>query len=526
MPENILIATLGDHPAVITAMVKALRETEGLRIDTLHVLHPQDTGKDIAQLGYALIEEHLRDQCAVYPEPLPFGDPNTRETSIMFLQTLASVLERYQDQEQYHVYLSLAGGRKNMSALMALVTQFFPSVKGLYHLIDRLEDSRHPSFPSIAEIVLMSSPKEQDDTLDPPLENLQLVPVPYPGVFADASRLWHILQVGGSLAYTPEVEAFFGPIAARRDPGSMVRVWASERAIQDYQELGDQMQKKFLGYACRMRYPSHLEAKASGPRGWETDCQVYPEHKAHSNLRLFYYWDRQAQVLTICRAMLHEDYDRKGAVWYKDHSRAVPISRLEQECILLVPLGKSPMIATQTYTLLQDGEEEGYPPVSVVAALYPQRHPEICNGVRLLERQFRNRQVGFVQFPIENLRDVDSEAACRIYLEALLATIDGLRRDYPDHQIALSLSGGRKVMSALTLFAAQRVGIERVYHTLIADIELEQRVEAETSIAEIDKLPTDEAKARRLFLDEYGKDQFELFTIPVIPLSQHADPES
>jgi len=31
MPQNILIATLGEHPAVVTGMVKALREIAGIK---------------------------------------------------------------------------------------------------------------------------------------------------------------------------------------------------------------------------------------------------------------------------------------------------------------------------------------------------------------------------------------------------------------------------------------------------------------------------------------------------------------
>ena len=52
------------------------------------------------------------------------------------------------------VYLSLAGGRKNMSALMAILVPLFPCVKKLYHLIDRDENSPHRyHFKTIEDIV-------------------------------------------------------------------------------------------------------------------------------------------------------------------------------------------------------------------------------------------------------------------------------------------------------------------------------------------------------------------------------------
>ena len=131
------------------------------------------------------------------------------------------------------------------------------------------------------------------------------------------------------------------------------------------------------------------------------------------------------------------------------------------------------MIATQTYTLLQESEEEGKPNIPTVAVLYPEYHDVIENGVDLLEEQFEERGVEFKRFPIEEVEDIDSLENCNLYLKTLLEAIENLRSLYPERSIALSLSGGRKGMSALTLFAAQRAGIEQVYHSLITDIELE-----------------------------------------------------
>ncbi|MGC9396921.1 MAG: CRISPR-associated ring nuclease [Anaerolineae bacterium] len=517
MSQNILIAALGDHPAVVTGMVKALREFEGIEIDTLHVLHPQNTGKYIGREGFRLIQGHLAAQCDVQPVPLPFPDANTSDASLVFLQNLAELLGAYRDETTFRVFLSLAGGRKNTSALMGLVAQFFPAVQGLYHLLDRREGRHDACFYSIEEMELELSEEQVEAALDPPLDQLNLVSIPYPGAFANVGDLWRGLQTGEALAYSPEVAAFYSPVLNRRQPDHRLRVWVSEQAIRDYHALGAQMQNKLIGYARRMQYPAHLEAKASGPRGWKTDCEVYPEHKAHSNLRLFYHWDRQNQTVTICRAMLHQEYDRQGCVWFRDHTNLKPLSALKQDYILVVPLGKSPMIATQTYTLLQESEEGGRPRIPTVTIVYPEQSPPVNNGVRLLKRQFELRQVEFIPYPIRGFKDVDSTEACNAYLGTLLTAIEDLRKKYPDRQIALSLSGGRKGMSVLALFAAQWAGIERLYHTLITDLELEKQVEQETSLDALKKLPTDGAKAKRLFLAEYGVEHFQLFTIPVIP---------
>ena len=74
-------------------------------------------------------------------------------------------------------------------------------------------------------------------------------------------------------------------------------------------------------------------------------------------------------------------------------------------------------------------------------------------------------------------------------------------------------------MTALSLFAAQRSGITQVYHTLINDPAMEERIESECSLTELNKLGSNEKKAKRMFLDEYSRqiNQFTLFKIPVIP---------
>jgi CRISPR-associated Csx14 family protein len=217
--------------------------------------------------------------------------------------------------------------------------------------------------------------------------------------------------------------------------------------------------------------------------------------------------------------MRHSKYDHKGKLLFQDFPKAQPISILEQKRVLLVPLGKSPMIATQIYTLLQESEIEGRPKIPTVAVLYPEQHPVIGNGVRLLESQFKRKGVEFLKYPIKGLTDINNTQACVTFKEELLAAINKLRQKYPDRQIALALSGGRKGMSALTLFAGQYAGIEQVYHTLITDIDLEKRVEEETSLTALGKLASDADRAKRLFLEIYDPSKFELFTIPIFSLA-------
>ena len=132
MAVNVLVAALGDHPSVITGAVRALREQEGIHIQRLYVLYSQDTEASRRLNGFDLVRKSLEMACDVQGVPLPFADANTSQRSVEFLHEAVQVLKPIDDPALYNVYLLLAAGRKNMAALLALVAQFFASVRGLY----------------------------------------------------------------------------------------------------------------------------------------------------------------------------------------------------------------------------------------------------------------------------------------------------------------------------------------------------------------------------------------------------------
>jgi CRISPR-associated Csx14 family protein len=535
---NVLIAALGDHPAVITAAMTAMEKVAGIPIHHLHVLHPQDTGKYIGREGFNLITRHLQERCQVFPVPLPFADANSTAASIQFLQILAAILERYHDEQMHHIYLLLAGGRKNMAALMALVSQFFPAVRGIYHILDRDEDSRNPAFPSIEQIELEMNEAQVRAALDPPLERLNLISIPYPGAFASSVELRRRLKsldAGKeleSVELTLDAEYFFQKVFQPLSNTHRLDVWLSQRAYEQYQAWfvsGNNHAKEFLTCFEHMRDPFVLKEREKGTFG---EYRFFKRRRT-TERPLFYtepnsidlYPERSVEQVIVCALSVEQgngQYEPTANEILANLDR-VPSVRLSdlnrRDLTLIVPLGKSPMIATQTYTLLTQSVTEGRPRIPTVALVYPERNPVIANGARLLKRQFERRGVSIEDQPIRCLRDLDSREACEIYLRELLGAIRTLQDKHPDRQIALSLSGGRKGMSALTYFAAQYAGVERVYHTLISDLNLERRMETEMTLREIEGLPTDEAKARRLFLDEYERTKFELISIPIIPFT-------
>lgn len=516
---DVLIATLGESPIVVTAMVKALRELKNISIQTLHVLYPGIETECLIGLGCDMIEEHLRDVCQVQQWGLDFADCYSYETSIKFLRTLKGVLDLC-EQAGDTVYLSLAGGRKNMSALLAVISQFYPCIRGLYHLLDVYEyDERRRNFYTLEQLVDMN-PDQRAAKLSPLVGNLKLVEIPY-ACFANAKKLQRyfaavkrdedfVLETSGA------ADAFFSSIfQPQAEPP--LQVYLSRTAFEEYQKLGVQIRQSLDHCFRRMTnaqlLESHVHKKFEG--GFQTDCFCFK--MGSTKERLFYY--RQDGKVIVCCLTLHgstyEQLINKGELWKKDHPPFKPLSHLhEGEAVLLVPLGETPMIATQTYVLLLERENLR---VSPIVVLYPQGHAPARNSADLLEDLCNRRNIPFEKKPIHSLKDIDSRSACETFRDELLKAINDLRARYPHKQIALSLSGGRKGMSVLTLFAAQYAGIDQVYHTLITDPGLEDQIERECSLKGLATL-TPAKQAERLFLETYDHGQFALFPLPVIPI--------
>lgn len=531
MKTTVLIAALGDHPAVVTGMVKALREKADIHVDRMHVLYPEEPHKHIAAVGYPLVSEHLADEVEVRPEPLDFPDVNTTTRCMSFLQRVAQILMAYQDRQAYNVIISLAGGRKSMAALLAVVAQLFPAVRGLYHLLPSSHLAELRAFPSIERLLLEMSENEQQAALSPAVEDMNLVPVPYPGAFAAVANIWRTLQAPNdqslSIDLNPEAQSFYGRILDPSTPTDRLEVWLSKRAYDRYERLkGGTDAKAFLTGFLQMQFPARLKGGKHGCQGQfcyykRSSTRQRPIFRTEPN-RIRFYPERSVTKVVVCGLALelpNGKYDLtieniqspEDLEPYRQLSDLLPSRRT-----LLVPLGESPMIVSQTYELLLRSENEGVDQIQAVAVVYPHGSGAIRSAARMLKTQFLLRGIAFHDYGIRGLSDIDSEDACQTYIRTLLKATDDLTAKYPQAPLALSLSGGRKGMSALTLFAAETAGIQEVYHTLITDPDLESRIENETSLKALQTLPTDTERARRLFLDAYPDEHFTLFSIPVI----------
>jgi hypothetical protein len=564
MPKTVLIAALGDHPAVITSAVTAF-DAAGTTIHELRLLYPDEGDKAtplqriIGGDGVQLIREYLQEHypaCTLEPEPLPFADATSVADSIEFLRCLRIVLDGYEKQVGTEVLVLVAGGRKNMAALMALAAQFYPNVRGMYHLLHRREDKQGGVFQSLGR-VLASRPNALNDVRDSLKQDpadLNLFPIPYTASGGDGKLLRDAVDAMNrgepydAVSNLPVDAALFYKAALAREPappagqakapaGSSsalgLDVWLSATAEQQYrawEQAQSPLAAECLKHLPAMADVAHLARNSVHDIHWPfcvyrmTGSTVRPLFVTKPAACADY---PHGQYATVVVAAFARDSGRgeytpplasfNGKL---DTKPAVRLTQLyPEQRALIVPLGKSPMVATQTYALMSESEVEGKPRIPLVVLVFPERDSSIREDVELLERLFDARGVSVRPYPVPGYKDLNSTVACEAYLDTLCTAAADLRAENPDRRIDMSLSGGRKGMSALALAAAQSQRIGKLYHTIITDRDLERKIEQETDWVTLHGTAPDAALAARLFLDAYDRSKFVLFPIPVFPFA-------
>jgi len=284
MAKNVLIATLDESPIVVSSMVQALQTQKDLTIDELHIIHPQ--GERLIDLGYDMVKEHFNGKCIVSQSCLPFPDANSRERSIEFLRILSDSIRTYENTGD-HVYLSLAGGRKNMSAVMAVTCQFFECVRGLYHVLDKHEDDpTKRNFHSIE--ALFDFPEDRRaEKLSPPVEELTLVEIPYEQLPSGIALQQYLYKTQSNPNTSPSIEIddeleAFGRQIFQQEKSDVLDVYLSAEAYEFYQDNGGETAKRLTGYFRSMRNPQALSVHKHTFQtdNAKTDCTCFKKKKS------------------------------------------------------------------------------------------------------------------------------------------------------------------------------------------------------------------------------------------------------
>ncbi|MDW8226071.1 MAG: CRISPR-associated ring nuclease [Bacteroidota bacterium] len=178
--KKILLATLGEAPAVVTEAIDKL-QADGVRIDYVVVLTTQDWD---AQSSLNLLGEHLPsyygDRVTLFDARTlrTFRDVDSDTAAVEFMNQTCAALRDYRKMG-WEVYACIAGGRKAMSALLTLAVQFYGAQR-LFHVLvadPMLEEEGH--------ILRLKnkSVEEQNRALHPPVEQIKLVNLPFVGLF-------------------------------------------------------------------------------------------------------------------------------------------------------------------------------------------------------------------------------------------------------------------------------------------------------------------------------------------------------
>ncbi|ODS36717.1 MAG: CRISPR-associated protein Csx14 [Candidatus Altiarchaeales archaeon WOR_SM1_79] len=131
---NVLITTLGGSPAVVTETIDAFKK-KNISIEKVVVVC---TNNKYVLRGFEDLKKHLKED---YTPPIEYSNPmyiesddiRTPEDNQEFMDKLYEAIEK-EKREGNDIYLSIAGGRKTMSALAALAGQLH-GVSKVYHVI-------------------------------------------------------------------------------------------------------------------------------------------------------------------------------------------------------------------------------------------------------------------------------------------------------------------------------------------------------------------------------------------------------
>ncbi|HKQ75291.1 MAG TPA: CRISPR-associated ring nuclease [Blastocatellia bacterium] len=196
--QKILVSSLGESPSVVTEAIDKLEAEEGIEFDqviTIGTWH--DKARQSADLLRSHLPEHYGERifyCHYYPQhdetTRPVIDPITPEDNILYLMLAAETLRGFQRCE--NLYVSLAGGRKAMSALMVMAAQIY-GVKKLCHVVHRQLDEYLERMMDV-ENLNRAEPEEQKELLHPELTKIVATQLPLVSLFPLATDFRRALE--------------------------------------------------------------------------------------------------------------------------------------------------------------------------------------------------------------------------------------------------------------------------------------------------------------------------------------------
>jgi CRISPR-associated protein Csx14 len=177
--QTVLISSLGESPAVVTEAIDKLEQEERIKFTQVVTLGTNEYEvRRSANVLYEHIPAYYGSRVTYYHEAISANDVDTKENNLDYLALVAEKLRafrRYSD-----VYVSIAGGRKTMSALVALAVQIY-GAKLLCHIVYLLMDETLQRDMLAGNLI--RNPQKWDSLLHPNLDEVQLVRLPVISLF-------------------------------------------------------------------------------------------------------------------------------------------------------------------------------------------------------------------------------------------------------------------------------------------------------------------------------------------------------
>ena len=230
---NILISSLGESPATVTETVDAIEREERNQI---HQVITIGTSEWLVQLSQDVLYEEFAQfdggRITYIPDGIESQDLLTEENHLEFLNLVATNLKAHQFA---NVYLSLAGGRKTMSAVMTIAAQIY-GAKMLCHIVPLDEElEKLGVIHTFADL-----PREkQRNVLHPPAERVRLVRLPLVSLFPMLDDFLRVLQ-GQEDADPRAVQLLEDSHLVRREGGHVARTTSGEQlfsVLRDIEQL-------------------------------------------------------------------------------------------------------------------------------------------------------------------------------------------------------------------------------------------------------------------------------------------------
>lgn len=176
--KKVLISTLGESPPVVTEALDILKN-EGKKIDSVVLITTIDSD---TQESVDLLTEHLyKQQAGLQVQPVlikSYYDIDSQGAVLEFMINACGVL-RDNIKKGNEVFVSIAGGRKTMSALMTLAVQIY-GAKELFHIY--VDDPDLEEKSRITKLRYLSE-SERNRILHPDLNKIRIVRMPFIGLF-------------------------------------------------------------------------------------------------------------------------------------------------------------------------------------------------------------------------------------------------------------------------------------------------------------------------------------------------------